>query len=128
MNWRERQREVFEAVAIRYPTSLRWHILYAGPAPGGVVVGQQLNLTMIPKVQLYEFQRPRHIPSITITPHDSSLTRWTCEILLHLCDKVPLNPNDASGSNQRINISSSSIKNQPNSSAEAQSRSLLLID
>lgn len=70
-------REVFEAAAIRYPTSPRWHILYAGPAPGGVVVGQQLNPTMIRKVQLYEFQRPRHIPSITITPHDSSLTRWT---------------------------------------------------
>lgn len=70
-------RDLFEAAAIRYPRSPRWHILYAGPAPGGVVVGQQLNPTMIPKVQLYEFQRPRHIPSITITPHDSSLTRWT---------------------------------------------------
>ena len=70
-------REAFEAAAIRYPSSPRWHILYAGPAPGGVVVGQQLNPTMIPKVQIYEFQRPRHIPSITITPHDSSLTRWT---------------------------------------------------
>jgi len=23
------------------------------------------------------FQRPRHIPSITITPQDSQLTRWT---------------------------------------------------
>src|ERR1017187_1307952 len=70
-------REMFEAAAIRYPRSPRWHILYAGPAPGGVVVRQQLNPTMIPKVQLYEFQRPRHIPSITITTHDSSLTRWT---------------------------------------------------
>jgi SMODS-associated and fused to various effectors sensor domain len=70
-------REIFEAAAIRYPASPRWHIFYAGPAPGGVVVGQQLNPTMIPEVQLYEFQRPRHIPSITITPHDSSLTRWT---------------------------------------------------
>jgi len=70
-------REMFEAASICYPRSPRWHILYAGPAPGGVVVGQQLNPTMIPKVQLYEFQRPRHIPSITITPHDSSLTRWT---------------------------------------------------
>lgn len=70
-------REMFEAAAIRYPASPRWHILYAGPAPGGVVVGQQLNPTMIPVVQLYEFQRPRHIPSIAITPHDSSLTRWT---------------------------------------------------
>jgi hypothetical protein len=70
-------REMFEAAAIRNPTSPRWHIFYAGPAPGGLVVGQQLNPTMIPEVQLYEFQRPRHIPSITITPRDSSLTRWT---------------------------------------------------
>lgn len=70
-------REMFEAAAISYPNSSRWHIFYAGPAPGGVVVGQQLNPTMIPEVQLYEFQRPRHIPSITITRHDSSLTRWT---------------------------------------------------
>ncbi len=70
-------REMFEAAAIRYPTSPRWHIFYAGPAPGGIAIGQQLNPTMIPDVQLYEFQRPRHIPSITITRHDSSLTRWT---------------------------------------------------
>jgi hypothetical protein len=70
-------REAFEAAAIRYPNSPRWHILYAGPAPGGVVVGQQLNPTMIPTVQLYQFQSPRHIPSITITAHDSSLTHWT---------------------------------------------------
>ena len=69
--------EMFEAAAVRYPDSPRWHIFYAGPAPGGVVVGQQLNPTMIREAQLYEFQRPRHIPSITITPHDSSLTRWT---------------------------------------------------
>jgi hypothetical protein len=77
-------REAFEAAAIRYPRSVRWHILYAGPAPGGVVVGQQLNPTMIPKVQLYEFQRPHHIASITITPHDSLLTRWTAGMLSHL--------------------------------------------
>ena len=70
-------REMFEVAAIRYPTSPRWHIFYAGPAPGGIAIGQQLNPTMIPDVQLYEFQRPRHIPSITITRHDSSLTRWT---------------------------------------------------
>jgi hypothetical protein len=69
-------REMFEAAAIRYPTSARWHIFYAGPAPGGVVVGQQLNPTMIPTVQLYEFQRPHHIPSLTITPLDSSLSSW----------------------------------------------------
>jgi hypothetical protein len=72
-------REMFESASIRYPHSQRWHILYAGPAPGGIVVGQQLNPTMIPTVRLYEFQRPRHIPSITITPQDSSLTSWTAE-------------------------------------------------
>jgi hypothetical protein len=69
-------RELFEVAAIRYPRSPRWHILYAGPAPGGLVVGQQLNPTMIPDVLLYEFQRPRHIPSITITARDSTLSRW----------------------------------------------------
>ena len=70
-------REMFEAAAIRYPRSPRWHVFYAGPAPGGVIVGQQLNPTMTPTVQLYEFQRPRHIPSITITARDSLLTAWT---------------------------------------------------
>lgn len=72
-----RAREMFEVAAIRYPASPRWHIFYAGPAPGGVVVGQQLNPTMVPEVQLYEFQRPRHVPSITITPRDSLLTCWS---------------------------------------------------
>lgn len=70
-------REMFEVASIRYPRSRRWHILYAGPAPGAVVVGQQLNPTMIPLVQCYEFQRPRHLPSISIKPRDSALTRWT---------------------------------------------------
>lgn len=70
-------REMFEIAAIRYPQSARWHILYAGPAPGAVVIGQQLNPTMIPVVQCYEFQRPRHIASIAIEPHDSALSRWT---------------------------------------------------
>lgn len=54
-------REMFAAAAIRYPTSPRWNIFCAGPAPGGAVVGQQLNPTMVPTVPLYEFQRPRHI-------------------------------------------------------------------
>jgi hypothetical protein len=74
-------REMFEVASIRYPQSGRWHIFYAGPAPGAVVVGQQLNPTMIPAVQLYEFQRPNHIPSILIRPSDSALTRWTSNVL-----------------------------------------------
>jgi hypothetical protein len=72
-----KSREMFEVASTRYPQSRRWHILYAGPAPGAVVVGQQLNPTMVPAVQLYEFQRPHHIPSILIDAKDSALTRWT---------------------------------------------------
>jgi hypothetical protein len=75
-------REMFELASIRYPQSGRWHIFYAGPAPGAVVVGQQLNPTMIPAVQLYEFQRPNHIPSILIKPSDSALTRWASNFLI----------------------------------------------
>jgi hypothetical protein len=72
-------REMFEIAAVRYPQSGRWHILYAGPAPGAVVIGQQLNPTMVPVVQCYEFQRPTHIASIAIKPDDSALTRWTAK-------------------------------------------------
>jgi SMODS-associated and fused to various effectors sensor domain len=75
-------REMFEQASIKYHQSGRWHIFYAGPAPGAVVVGQQLNPTMIPAVQLYEFQRPDHIPSILIRPSDSALTRWTSNGLM----------------------------------------------
>ncbi len=70
---------MFEIAAVRYPQSGRWHILYAGPAPGAVVIGQQLNPTMVPVVQCYEFQRPTHIASIAIKPDDSALTRWTVQ-------------------------------------------------
>ena len=77
-------REMFEVASTRYPKSGRWHIFYAGPAPGAVVVGQQLNPTMIPPaVQLYEFRRPNHIPSILIEPSDSALTRWESNSLHH---------------------------------------------
>jgi hypothetical protein len=72
-----KSREMFEQASIKYPHSRRWHIIYAGPAPGAIVVGQQLNPTMVPDIQCYEFQRPDHIASITIRPFDSSLTRWT---------------------------------------------------
>jgi hypothetical protein len=72
-----KSREMFESASIKYPQSGRWHVLYAGPAPGAIVVGQQLNPTMIPLVQLYEFQRPNHIASILIDAGDSPLTRWT---------------------------------------------------
>jgi hypothetical protein len=70
-------REMFEIASVRFPQSRRWHILYAGPAPGAIVVGQQLNPTMVPSIQCYEFQFPNHIASIAINPQDSALTRWT---------------------------------------------------
>ena len=73
-------REAFEAAAIRYPNSPRWHILYAGPAPGGVVVGQQLNPTMIPMVQLYQFQLTYRASRLLRTIPHSPI--GLCEILL----------------------------------------------
>jgi hypothetical protein len=62
-------REVFERASNRYPNVARWHLFYAGPAPGGVVIGQQINPTMCPSVQLYEYRRnqtPSHRPSFVI--------------------------------------------------------------
>ena len=69
-------REMFETASASFPRSTQWHILYAGPAPGAVVIGQQLNPTMVPLVQLYEFQFPAHVASITIGREDSPLARW----------------------------------------------------
>lgn len=63
--------EVFEQVGGAFPKAERWHIFYAGPAPGAVIVGQQLNPTMSPQTQLYEFARasqPRYLPSIVLAP------------------------------------------------------------
>jgi hypothetical protein len=52
-------RQTLEALNWVYPRANEWHIFYAGPAPGAVKVGQQLNPTMVPRVQLYEFSRSR---------------------------------------------------------------------
>ena len=63
-------RAMFERARIRFPYAATWHIFYAGPAPIGVAVGQQLNPTMTPAVQLYEFRHsasPQYQPSITLT-------------------------------------------------------------
>jgi hypothetical protein len=51
------------------PGAVEWHLLYAGPAPVAVVIGQQLNPTMYPPTQLYEYrhnERPRYRPSIRL--------------------------------------------------------------
>ena len=69
-------REMFELAANKYPKSSGWNVFYAGPAPGAVVVGQQLNPTLIPTVQCYEFQHSKHIPSVRISPRNSILNSW----------------------------------------------------
>lgn len=62
---------VFASLLQHFPNATRWHLFFAGPAPGAVKVGQQLNPTMTPPTQLYEFNRaanPRYAPSILLTP------------------------------------------------------------
>ena len=52
-----------------YPRTLRWHLFYAGPAPLAIAIGQQINPTMYPSVQLYEYRHkevPRYRPSIVL--------------------------------------------------------------
>lgn len=61
-------RDIFEECLNCYPAAETWHIFYAGPAPGGVIVGQQLNPTMTPQVQLYEYSHPQHVPSLLVKP------------------------------------------------------------
>lgn len=56
-------RSVFERALHTHSHAEMWHIFYAGPAPGAVLLGQQLNPTMTPPVQLYEYTHPNHHPS-----------------------------------------------------------------
>ena len=62
-------RHGFERAMQLFPACERWRILYAGPAPVGVAIGQQLNPTMYPPVQLYEYRHketPRYLASILL--------------------------------------------------------------
>ncbi len=62
-------RRAFEAAMRLYPTAQRWHLFYAGPAPLAIAIGQQINPTMYPVVQLYEYRHkelPRYRPSILL--------------------------------------------------------------
>lgn len=52
-------RTVFEKCLRTFPNAKTWHIFYAGPAPGAVLIGQQINPTMSPRIQLYEYQQGR---------------------------------------------------------------------
>lgn len=59
-------RTAFEIAADLFKNARQWHIFFAGPAPGATVIGQQLNPTMTPSVQLYEYRHPNHVPSILL--------------------------------------------------------------
>ncbi len=50
-------RQVFEKCSNLFPRADAWHLFCAVPAPVAVALGQQLNPTMSPPVQLYEFNR-----------------------------------------------------------------------
>jgi hypothetical protein len=54
-------RQAFELAVQCFPRAEAWHVFYAGPAPVAVAVGQQINPTMCPRVQLYEY-RHKEIP------------------------------------------------------------------
>jgi hypothetical protein len=59
----------FECAMQLAPDAAEWHIFYAGPAPLAVAIGQQLNPTMYPAIQLYEYRHkeaPRYKPSIRL--------------------------------------------------------------
>jgi 5-methylcytosine-specific restriction endonuclease McrA len=61
--------EVFAKIQDCFPNASRWHLFFSGPAPGAVKVGQQMNPTVTPPTQLYEFNRagsPRFTPSILL--------------------------------------------------------------
>jgi hypothetical protein len=52
-----------------FPRAPEWRFFFAGPAPLGVAVGQQINPTMYPPVRLHEYRHkeiPRYRPSILL--------------------------------------------------------------
>jgi hypothetical protein len=62
-------RQAFEQAAHDLPGCTLWRVLFAGPAPIAVAIGQQINPTMYPEVQLYEYRHkatPRYRPSIVL--------------------------------------------------------------
>jgi hypothetical protein len=62
-------RELFENCVNLFPNCRKWHLFCAVPAPVAVLIGQQLNPTMTPLVQLYEFMqsaKPAYQPSLTL--------------------------------------------------------------
>lgn len=65
----EKTHDFFENVLRQYPNATCWHLFIASPAPAAVRIGQAMNPSMTPPVQLYEFKRsttPTYIPSIRL--------------------------------------------------------------
>jgi hypothetical protein len=62
-------RRAFERAVQLVPDAAEWHFFYAGPAPLAVAIGQQINPTMYPAVQLYEYRHkesPKYRRSIRL--------------------------------------------------------------
>jgi SMODS-associated and fused to various effectors sensor domain len=62
-------RGAFERAMTSFPRAREWRFFFAGPAPLGVAVGQQINPTMYPPVRLHEYRHkevPRYRPSILL--------------------------------------------------------------
>jgi SMODS-associated and fused to various effectors sensor domain len=62
-------RRAFERAMQLASDAAEWHLFYAGPAPLAAAIGQQLNPTMYPAIQLYEYRHketPRYKPSIRL--------------------------------------------------------------
>jgi hypothetical protein len=62
-------RRAFERAMQLYPKATVWHFFYAGPAPLAVAVAQQVNPTMYPPIQLYEYRHkaaPRYQASLRL--------------------------------------------------------------
>lgn len=52
-----RAQDMLESALRQYPNATCWHLLAAVPAPAAVKIGQAMNPSMTPPVQLYEFTR-----------------------------------------------------------------------
>jgi len=70
LSWAAQEARIaFERTMQLLPNAKKWHLFYAGPAPLAIAIGQQINPTMYPAVQLYEYRHkeaPRYKPSILL--------------------------------------------------------------
>jgi hypothetical protein len=67
-------RQAFERAVQLFPGAECWHFFFAGPAPIAVGIAQQLNPTMCPPVQLYEYRHRKDPPYRTSIRLGSSRT------------------------------------------------------